>query len=155
MAVEPSALTLRDVASILEADEAALVDFVAGVPSEVVPLFALHVTTMRKALDRIEAEAERRMEADQLREWTAPDGVVYQFKGRADWKVSDPEGFVSALRGLLSERDFAKAAKRDWKFSHAALTSLANDLGDAVADVVRDFRERHWGPRHLRPRDER
>ena len=152
-------VTRRELASIAaDVDSSSLDTFVEQLPAVRVVPAAIRVKELRRALQRMEDLLETRVGMEQLvgREgWRDPEsGDQYEYAGTPTWEVSQPDSLRAALETAgATKRDLAACFEQVTKISHTGLNRL-RDAKDEYGEIIRDFRIRKFGPKHLRKREE-
>ena len=98
-------MTFTDSSSLLavidqhvrDGDEAALIEYVVGLPADAIPELLWRLQERRRMLDRLEDVLEARAKATGLKEWTAPTGEAFTFGTGRKRVVSAPRKLHGAL----------------------------------------------------------
>ena len=154
MTTTETALSIRELASIVVEGDDVVGPFVEALPAERVPAVTLRLHELNRLIERAMLLLEARMTQNQLREYADTEsGKIYDFTGRRSWNVSDVEGLWAALRGATADDPRltpvgARAFSAEIKVSHAELNVL-RDSDDRLAEIIAEHRSRRYGPRHL------
>jgi len=136
--------------------ERALMERIVTMPAEQVAPSLHMLTDFDGVIGRLRATLEARATADGLREWTAPDGTVYEFDGTHKRVVKDVRGLYEALIGcpIITSADMNAIFRQKQEVLFTRLNELA-DRDEDVRAVRDDFAVWSNGPMHLRKKEEK
>jgi hypothetical protein len=154
------ALDRRAVAIVAaEGSDEVIEEFVANLPKQRLASAILQIHALRSALMKAERWCESRYGEEVGGNYTDTEtGDQYVFGGEPRWFVADAAGFAAELARLANAKPLWRhriheAYKRTWAFNNTVLNSI-RDLDEEIGNAVREFRQRKWGPKHLRRFDE-